>query len=259
MRQEVDVGAARHQPLLVGRALAPGQRIGPAFGAFGPLVIGEPHLRRVGLGQAGEPRAQRGLVGIGETSPAVGALPGAVLEAHIQRAARAQRGPQPRQGVGHGGQGHVQQAGATPDAVELRHLVDLLEPARRHVEPAVGAGQPCQLGRRVEGGDLEAGVGKGPGVPAGAAAGIEDVRAGWQLRDEPLADGRHVHADGRVEELGGVLGVVVVGGVHPGGGACGVPLGLPAYQVRPSRGVPAECERLGSRPVTLRERAYPVP
>ncbi len=159
---------------------------------------------------------QRGLVGIGETSPAVGALPGAVLEARIQRAARAQRGPQPRQGVGHGGQRHMQQAGATPDAVELRHLVDLLEPPGRHVEPAVGAGQPCQLGRRVERGDPEPGVGKGPGVPAGPAAGIEDVGAGWQLRDEPLADGGHVHADGRAEEFGRVLGVVVVGGVHPG-------------------------------------------
>jgi hypothetical protein len=78
--------------LLVWRGLAPGQRMGPAFGALGPLVIGEPHLQPVGLGQTSEPRAQRGLVGIGETSPAVGALPGAVFDTYILCAAWAQCG-----------------------------------------------------------------------------------------------------------------------------------------------------------------------
>ena len=182
------------------------------------MSIGEPHVERVGLGHLAEPFGQLGLLGIGEVAPAVRALAGAVLEADIQRAAGAQRGPQPHQGLGHRGQGQVQQAGAAPDAVELRHLVDVFEAPLRDLEPAVGAGQPCQLGGRVEGADPEPGLGEGPGVPAGAAAGIEDVAGRGEPRDEALADGGHVHADGRVEELGRLLGVVVVGGVHPGAG-----------------------------------------
>jgi len=40
----------------------------------------------------------------------------------------------------------MQQAGAAPDADELRNLVDFLEAPNRNLEPTVGAGQLRQLG-----------------------------------------------------------------------------------------------------------------
>ena len=86
-----------------------------------------------------------------------------MLEADIQGAAGAQGAPQAIEGGRHGGQRHVQQTGATPDAVERFDLVDILETLHRDIEPAVGAGQTRQLCGRVEGGDLEASLGEGLG------------------------------------------------------------------------------------------------
>jgi hypothetical protein len=208
------VGATGHQPL-ARHAFAGGQRIGPAFGSIGPLVVGEPHVEPVHIGPSAEPLAQRGLVGIGEPAPAVNALAGAMLEADVQGAAGAQGAPQAIEGGRHGGQRHVQQTGAAPDAVERFNFVDILEASRRDLEPAVGAGQTRQFCGRVEGRDLEASLGEGLGIATRAAARIEDVGARRQLCQEPLLDRCHVHADGRAEELGRELVVVMVGGVHP--------------------------------------------
>jgi len=103
------------------------------------------------------------------------ALAGAMFEADVQRAAGAQRAPQPVEGGRYRGQRQVKQTGAAPDTVERFSFVDILEAPNCDLEPAVGAGQTCQLWGCVEGGDLEASPGEGLGITSRAAAGIEDV------------------------------------------------------------------------------------
>jgi hypothetical protein len=109
----------------------------------------------------------------------------------------------------------VQQTGAAPDAAERFDLVDILEAPHRDVETAASARQTSQLRGRVEDGDLKASVGEGLGVATRPAAGMEDVGARLQLCQEALVNRCHVHADGRAEELGRELFVVLVGVVHP--------------------------------------------
>mgnify|MGYP001069506220 CR=1 FL=1 len=207
------VDAAGDEPL-ARPWLAGGQRIGPAFGAIWALIVGKPNVE-LHIGQSAEPLAQHRFIGIGEPAPTVDALPCAVFEADVERSAWAQRVPQPRQRAVHRSQRHVQQAGAAPDAIELRDLVDILEASDRDLEPAVGAGESGQLRGRVEGRDLKAGLGEGLGITTGPAAGIEDVGLGREFRKEPLMDRCHVDADGRAEEFGRELFVVLVGVVHP--------------------------------------------
>jgi hypothetical protein len=169
----------------------------------------------VHVGPSAEPLPQGGLVGIGEPAPAMNALAGAMLEAGVQGAAGAQGAPQAIEGGRHGGQRHVQQAGAAPDAVERFDLVDILKRPHRDLEPAVCAGQTRQLCGRVEGGDLEASLGEGLGIATRAAAGIEDLGASGQQCQEPLVDRRHVRVDRRAEVLGRELLADLVEVVHP--------------------------------------------
>lgn len=106
----------------------------------------------------------------------------------------------------------------------------------------MGAGEPGQLRRRIEGADPIARISERSGITTGSATGIEDVSLGLDLGKKPLVDRRHVHADGRAEKFGRELLVVLVGVVHPWPAARSAFLRLPAY-------------RVGRRPTALRRAA----
>ncbi|MNZ95734.1 hypothetical protein D3C78_1148990 [compost metagenome] len=168
-------------------------------------------------GQAGQllrPRGEALLVGIGEVSLVVQPLALATLEAAIQHPAGLEGAPQAREGVRQLAGGHMQQAGAGPDAVVALDFVDLCEAPDRHGHAEQLAGVLGQLGAGIEGADLMAALTERQGIASRATAGIEDMRVGRQFSEEGRVERLHVHAQGIVDELLGVALVVGVGTTH---------------------------------------------
>ena len=125
---------------------------------------GEAFMLHCSIGPFAEPLPQGSLVGISEPAPAMITLAGSVLEADVKRATGAQRAPQPVKGGWYRGQRYVEQTCAAPDAIKRFGFVDIVEAPDTYLEPTVGAGKTRQLWGRVKGRDLEASLGKGPGI-----------------------------------------------------------------------------------------------
>src|SRR5690606_18257838 len=145
--------------------------------------------------QAGKrpgPHANACFIRIGEVAAMVLAFALPPFEAAIQQSARLERPPQARKGLWQLAFGHVQQAGAGPDAVIAFDLLNLIEAFYRNGEAQQLAGTAGQLFAGIEGADLIALLLKRPGIAAGAATSIENTGINRQPGKEGHVKAAHV-------------------------------------------------------------------